>query len=254
MLSIVLLVFTLARLLAAAGVARQEGLHDRDRQGRHRPAAAAAARASPSSAIAIAIPWALFTVAVYALILVGGFVQAASGRDYTPTLRPLPHRLPHRHRATAVWYFAGSAWNSLLRDPRRSRRIAAPLTAAIGLLTAYLLTRADLRRQARCSSSARCCRFAIPGTVIGVSYILAFNVPPIELTGTGLILVICFVFRNMPVGVRCRHRDAEPDRQVARRGLADARRALLHDDAPRDRCRCCGRRSSPRSSIPSCAP
>ena len=44
--------------------------------------------------------------------------------------------------------------------------------------------------------------FAIPGTVVGVSYILAFNVPPIELTGTALILVICFVFRNMPVGVR----------------------------------------------------
>jgi iron(III) transport system permease protein len=38
--------------------------------------------------------------------------------------------------------------------------------------------------------------------VIGVSYILAFNVPPIELTGTGMILVLCFVFRNMPVGVR----------------------------------------------------
>ena len=44
--------------------------------------------------------------------------------------------------------------------------------------------------------------FAIPGTVIGVTYILAFNVPPIEITGTGLILVIAFVFRNMPVGVR----------------------------------------------------
>ncbi len=44
--------------------------------------------------------------------------------------------------------------------------------------------------------------FAIPGTVIGVSYILAFNVPPIELTGTGIILVLCFVFRNLPVGVR----------------------------------------------------
>ena len=25
--------------------------------------------------------------------------------------------------------------------------------------------------------------FAIPGTVIGVAYILAFNVPPVELTG-----------------------------------------------------------------------
>ena len=31
--------------------------------------------------------------------------------------------------------------------------------------------------------------FAIPGTVIGVGYILAFNVPPIEITGTALILV-----------------------------------------------------------------
>jgi iron(III) transport system permease protein len=44
--------------------------------------------------------------------------------------------------------------------------------------------------------------FAIPGTVLGVAYILAFNVPPIEITGTGLILVLAFVFRNMPVGVR----------------------------------------------------
>jgi iron(III) transport system permease protein len=27
-------------------------------------------------------------------------------------------------------------------------------------------------------------------------------VPPIELTGTALILILCFVFRNLPVGVR----------------------------------------------------
>ena len=26
--------------------------------------------------------------------------------------------------------------------------------------------------------------------------------PPVELTGTGLVLVLCFVFRNLPVGVR----------------------------------------------------
>ena len=44
--------------------------------------------------------------------------------------------------------------------------------------------------------------FAIPGSVIGVSYVFAFNVPPLEMTGTGIILVIAFVFRNMPVGVR----------------------------------------------------
>ena len=38
--------------------------------------------------------------------------------------------------------------------------------------------------------------------MLGVSYILAFNVPPFELTGTALIIVLCFVFRNLPVGVR----------------------------------------------------
>jgi len=44
--------------------------------------------------------------------------------------------------------------------------------------------------------------FAIPGTVIGISYIMAFNLPPLEMTGTAAILIACFVFRNMPVGVR----------------------------------------------------
>ena len=42
----------------------------------------------------------------------------------------------------------------------------------------------------------------MPGTVIGVAYVFAFNVPPIEITGTAMIIVLCFVFRNMPVGVR----------------------------------------------------
>jgi len=30
-------------------------------------------------------------------------------------------------------------------------------------------------------------------------------VPPLELTGTGIILVICFVFRSMPVAMMLRH-------------------------------------------------
>jgi iron(III) transport system permease protein len=79
--------------------------------------------------------------------------------------------------------------------------IAAPLTATIGILTGYLLTRQEFRGR-KVLDFAAMLSFAIPGTVVGVSYILAFNVPPIEITGGGLILVICFVFRNMPVGVR----------------------------------------------------
>jgi iron(III) transport system permease protein len=71
----------------------------------------------------------------------------------------------------------------------------------MGLLTAYLLTRQTFRGK-QAFEFTTMLSFAIPGTVVGVSYIVAFNVPPLELTGTGIILVICFVFRNMPVAIR----------------------------------------------------
>jgi iron(III) transport system permease protein len=145
-----------------------------------------------------AIPWALFTVAVYAIIVVGAFVRSM-GRDYTPTLE---HFLTAFRVERADWglYFSGSAWDSFFATVKVAA-LSAPLTAAIGLLTAYLLTRQRFSGQ-RSFEFGTLLSFAIPGTVVGVSYILAFNVPPIEITGTGFVLVMCFVFRNMPVGVR----------------------------------------------------
>jgi iron(III) transport system permease protein len=145
-----------------------------------------------------AIPWALFTVVVYAIILVGGFVRSM-GRDYSPTLE---HYLTAFRIERGEWgiYFSGSAWDSFFATMKVAA-ISAPLTAAIGILTAYLLTRQRFQGQ-RLFEFGTLLSFAIPGTVVGVSYILAFNVPPIEITGTGFILVMCFVFRNMPVGVR----------------------------------------------------
>jgi iron(III) transport system permease protein len=147
---------------------------------------------------AVVIPWTILTVVIYATILVGGFVTAM-GRDYTPTLE---HYLTGFRIEQAPWglHFSGSAWNSLITTLEVSA-ISAPLTAAIGLLTAYLIARQRFAGQ-RTFEFVTMLSFAIPGTVVGISYILAFNVPPVELTGTGLILIICFVFRNMPVGVR----------------------------------------------------
>lgn len=43
---------------------------------------------------------------------------------------------------------------------------------------------------------------AIPGTVIGISYILAFNQAPLAITGTALIIIAAFIVRAMPVGIR----------------------------------------------------
>jgi iron(III) transport system permease protein len=147
---------------------------------------------------AVALPWVALTVVIYALALAGGFVETW-GRDYTLTLRHYvkafgiesgPHGL--------IW--AGAAWSSFWTTVKLSA-IAAPLTAGLGLLAAWLLTRHRFAGEAAFEFGTML-SFALPGTVIGVSYILAFNVPPIEITGTALILVACNVFRNMPVGVR----------------------------------------------------
>ncbi len=44
--------------------------------------------------------------------------------------------------------------------------------------------------------------FAVPGTVVGIGYILAFNQRPLLLTGTASIIIILFIFRRIPVGIR----------------------------------------------------
>jgi iron(III) transport system permease protein len=74
-------------------------------------------------------------------------------------------------------------------------------TAALGIMTAYLLNRHRFAGR-DAFEFLTMMSFAIPGTVIGISYILAFNTPPIQITGTAIIMVIAFVFRNMPVGIR----------------------------------------------------
>lgn len=147
---------------------------------------------------AVALPWMAFTLVVYLFAFAGGFVQTW-GRDYTITLN-------HFRTAFALEWgqfglvWAGTAWNSFFTTFKLAA-ISAPLTAALGLTIAWLLARTEFRGQGAFEFAALLA-FAIPGTVLGVSYILAFNVPPVELTGTALIIVLCFMFRNLPVGVR----------------------------------------------------
>jgi iron(III) transport system permease protein len=147
---------------------------------------------------AVALPWIAFTLVVYLFAFAGGLVQTW-GRDYTFTFK---------HFVTAFsleWgqyglVMTGTAWNSLITTVKLAA-IAAPITAAAGLLIAWLLARTEFKGQSAFEFVALLA-FAIPGTVLGVSYILAFNVPPLELTGTSAIIVLCFLFRNLPVGVR----------------------------------------------------
>ncbi|WP_299371811.1 iron ABC transporter permease [uncultured Kiloniella sp.] len=148
--------------------------------------------------LCVTIPWALFTIVIYGTVLFGGFV-VNWGRDNSFTLRHYADGFGVGwNDGSLVW--EGAAWDSFWTTITISA-IAAPLTAALGLLTAYLLVRQKFSGK-NIFEFGTMLSFAIPGTVIGVSYILAFNVPPFELTGTAAILVLCFMFRNMPVGVR----------------------------------------------------
>ena len=147
---------------------------------------------------AIAGFWIISTIYVYSTIFYGSFVKLW-GIDHTLTFA-------HYIEGFAIgWnefglHWSGSAWSSFWTTMVIAL-VSAPLTAAIGLVTAYLLVRQTFFGKSLFEYGTML-SFAIPGTVIGVSYIIAFNVPPIELTGTGVILVVSFIFRNMPVGVR----------------------------------------------------
>src|SRR5207247_1825747 len=154
------------------------------------------------------------------------------GRNYTATLKHYANAFAVELTANGI-IWVGAAWNSFWTTLKLSA-IAAPVTAALGILTATILTRHRFAGRSAFEFGTML-SFAIPGTVIGVSYILAFNVPPIEITGTALVLVLCNVFRNMPVGVRAGIAAMaqidesldEASTTLGARGLTTLRRVLL---------------------------
>jgi iron(III) transport system permease protein len=147
---------------------------------------------------ALVFPWMVFTIVVYGMIAFGGFVKTW-GLDNSLTLEHYARAFSLSLRDGSVAW-TGVAWNSFWTTMEIAL-ISAPLTAAVGLTTAYIIVRQKFAGR-EMFEFALMMSFAIPGTVIGISYIMAFNLPPLEMTGTALILVACFVFRNMPVGVR----------------------------------------------------
>ncbi len=196
-LAIVLLIFTLTAFYAQRRWLGKKSYTTQTGKGDSGIPATLPRRILYPSYILVAL-WGTFTLVVYGMIVYGGFVEVWG----------LNHSLTFKHYITAFNFnygengihFIGSAWDSFWTTLRIAAT-AAPLTAAIGLVTAYLLVRQNFGGK-NAFEFGTMLSFAIPGTVIGVAYILAFNVPPIELTGTGVILVLSFIFRNMPVGIR----------------------------------------------------
>ncbi len=79
--------------------------------------------------------------------------------------------------------------------------ISAIIATLVGFLIAYLVSRQQFFGRGLLEVGSML-SFATPGTVMGVAYILAFNTGPWLLTGTGIIIVLALVFRNMPAAIR----------------------------------------------------
>lgn len=142
-------------------------------------------------ATSVSLTWMLFTAVLYGSILLGGFV-VNWGADYTPTLAHYEELW-----ARGIGY---GGWPSYITTLKFAA-VGAPLTALMGLMVAYVTTRKRFIGRGVVDFSAMI-SFAIPGTVIGISYVLAFNTAPILINGTAIIIVISFIFKNMPVGIR----------------------------------------------------
>jgi len=90
-----------------------------------------------------------------------------------------------------------------LRSLELSFRMAGAAAVAVavgGLLLAYLIARTRFPGR-RLIEMVALLGFALPGTVLGIGYVLAFNEPPLLLTGTFSILVINCAAHYLAVAV-----------------------------------------------------
>ena len=128
---------------------------------------------------------AAFNILLYGSIFVGAFVNQW-GFDFTPTLRNLSglgNAMPMLRNSLIVAVGAGI------------------VGGIAGIVLAWLVTRPQVPGRRVLDFSATV-MYAIPGTVVGIGYIIAFNAAPYFWTGTFFIIIVAYAFRRLPVGLR----------------------------------------------------
>ncbi|MEK7244381.1 MAG: ABC transporter permease subunit, partial [Thermodesulfobacteriota bacterium] len=90
--------------------------------------------------------------------------------------------------------------NQAIYNSIRVSFVAAVIGAIIGVLLAYVIVRGKFFGRTFIEMVSLS-GFALPGTVLGIGYLLAFSAPPLKLTGGIMILALNCVFRFLAVGV-----------------------------------------------------
>ncbi len=135
------------------------------------------------SVVAIVIA---FIIAIYAVILVGSLVKIW-GVNNTITFDNYQYVLTHGMKA--------------IKDTLIIACIGTPLGGLLAVLVGYVTTRLKIRGH-KTLETVSLLNYTLPGTVVGIAYIIAFNDKPIILTGTIYILIAAYLFRYSSAGIR----------------------------------------------------
>ena len=128
----------------------------------------------------------LFIVYIYALIFIGSLVKVL-GINNTLTLDNYKY----------VFNFGRQA----IKDTLIIACISTPLGGLMAVVTGYAAERLKVRGH-KVLELLSLLNFALPGTVVGIAYVVAFNSKPLILTGTLWILISSYVFRYSSAGIR----------------------------------------------------
>ena len=126
-----------------------------------------------------------FIISLYGTIVAGCFVKNW-GIDYSFTLANISEGLSRGRDAIRATVTLAAA--------------ATPVAGIMAMAAAMIFVRKSFPGK-RALEAIMMTPFAVPGTLLGIAYILAFNKAPLLLVGTGAIIVINYVVRELPVGI-----------------------------------------------------
>ena len=150
------------------------------------PVAAEERRIQPWLQAGLWIPCLLYATAVvssYGVIVLGAFTKLVG----------IDNRFTLEHLVTDVGLDA--IWTSM-----KVSLTAGVFAALVGTGLAYLCVRGQSRLRGALEF-VTLLGFALPGTIMGIGYLLAFNRPPLLLTGTLFILILNMIARFLAVGL-----------------------------------------------------
>lgn len=127
-----------------------------------------------------------FVLYLYSIILIGSLIKVW-GVDNSLTFENYHY----------VFTFGSKAIKDTLIIACIGTPIGGLLAVLIGYVTKWLKVKGH-----KTLETISLLNYTLPGTVVGIAYIIAFNDKPIVLTGTVYILIAAYVFRYSSAGIR----------------------------------------------------